>query len=154
MPMKKKQSGLALIELAISLSVLTTIAFGITEFGRAIYQYNTLVKAARDGVRFLAVRDPSAVGTLAEARCVVVYGNPSCSGQALASNLAVDMVSVCHAMDPACAATHQAQGASPVINLVTVTIGATTPYVFQSLASFVVPDIQFGAISATMRQVL
>jgi hypothetical protein len=63
-------------------------------------------------------------------------------------------VSVCHAMDPVCAPTHQSQGASPVINLVTVTIGgANAPFTFQSLFSFVVPDIPFGAISATMRQV-
>ena len=155
MKARRTQSGVALIELSISIFLLVAIVFGITEFGRAIYQYNTLVKAARDGVRFLAVKDPSAAGTIAEARCVVVYGNPSCSGQPVAPGLTVAMVSVCHALDPACAATHQAQGASPVINLVTVTIGGTAvPYVFQSIASFVVPDIPFAAIHATMRQVL
>jgi hypothetical protein len=57
-------------------------------------------------------------------------------------------------MDPLCVLTHQSQGASPVMNLVTVTIGGVnTPFTFQSLFSFVVPDITFGAISATMRQV-
>ena len=151
----KSQSGVALIELGISIFLLVTIVFGITEFGRAVYQYNALAKAARDGVRFLAVKDATVPGTVAEAKCVVVYGNLSCSGSPLVPNLTVAMVSVCQPLDPACTATHQAQGASPVINLVTVTIGGgTTPYVFQSLASFVVPDIAFSAISATMRQVL
>ena len=149
------QRGVALLELALSLSLLITIVFGITEFGRAILQYNTLAKAARDAARFLAVRDPSAAGAIADAKCMAVYGNPNCTGNALASGLTTAMVSVCYAADLACAATHQSQGASPVINLVTVTIGgANNPYTFTSAIAFVVPSFDFGAISATMRQVL
>lgn len=155
MSSKTKQQGVALIELAIIITVLITITFGITEFGRAIYQYNTLAKAVRDGARFLAVRDPAAPASISGVQCMVVHGNPGCTGPALVPGLTSSMVSVCHAMDPACAATHQSQGASPVINLVTVTIGgANAPFTFQSLVSFVVPDIPFGAISATMRQVM
>jgi Flp pilus assembly protein TadG len=150
-----KQRGVALLELALSLSLLVTIVFGITEFGRAILQYNTLAKAARDAARFLAVRDPSAAGAVSDAKCIAVYGNPNCTGNALASGLSTAMVSVCYAADPACAATHQSQGSSPVINLVTVTIGgATNPYTFSSAIAFVVPNFNFGAISVTMRQVL
>lgn len=152
---KKKQQGLALIELGLIIALLIAITFGITEFGRAMYQYNTLAKAARDGARFLAVRNPSDPIALSQVQCMVVHGNPGCSGATLVPGLTLSMVSVCHAMDPLCAATHQAQGASPVINLVTVTIGgANAPFTFQSLFSFVVPDIQFGAITATMRQVM
>jgi hypothetical protein len=63
------------------------------------------------------------------------------------------MVSVCDAL--ACPATHAAQGAAPVLNLVTVTIGGpNAPYTFVSLVPFVVPDITFGPISVTMKQVL
>ena len=155
MSSKTKQQGVALIELAIIITVLITITFGITEFGRAIYQYNTLAKAVRDGARFLAVRDPAAPASISGVQCMVVHGNPGCTGPALVPGLTSSMVSVCHAMDPACAATHQSQGASPVINLVTVTVGgANAPFTFQSLVTFVVPNIQFGAISATMRQVM
>ena len=155
MSSKTKQQGVALIELAIIITVLITITFGITEFGRAIYQYNTLAKTVRDGARFLAVRDPAAPASISGVQCMVVHGNPGCTGPALVPGLTSSMVSVCHAMDPACAATHQSQGASPVINLVTVTIGgANAPFTFQSLVTFVVPNIQFGAISATMRQVM
>src|SRR5512145_2948619 len=150
MSSKKKQQGLALIELGLIIALLIAITFGITEFGRAMYQYNTLAKAARDGARFLAVRNPSDPIALSQVQC-----NPGCSGATLVPGLTLSMVSVCHAMDPLCAATHQSQGASPVINLVTVTIGgANAPFTFQSLFSFVVPDIQFGAITATMRQVM
>ena len=63
------------------------------------------------------------------------------------------MVSVCDAL--ACPGTHAAQGAAPVLNLVTVTIGGpNAPYTFVSLVPFVVPDIAFGPISVTMKQVL
>jgi Flp pilus assembly protein TadG len=149
------QRGVALLELALSLSLLITIVFGITEFGRAIFQYNTLAKAARDAARYLVVRDPSAAGVVADAKCMAVYGNPTCTGNALVSGLTTAMVTVCYAADPACAATHQSQGASPVINLVTVTIGgANNPYTFTSALSFIVPNFDFGAISVTMRQVL
>jgi Flp pilus assembly protein TadG len=149
------QRGVALLELALSLSLLITIVFGITEFGRAIFQYNTLAKAARDTARYLVVRDPSAAGVVDDAKCMAVYGNPTCAGNALVAGLTTAMVTVCYAADPACAATHQSQGASPVINLVTVTIGgANNPYTFTSAMSFIVPSFDFGAISVTMRQVL
>jgi Flp pilus assembly protein TadG len=149
------QRGVAFLELALSLSLLITIVFGITEFGRAIFQYNTLAKAARDAARYLVVRDPSAAGVVADAKCMAVYGNPNCTGNVLVSGLTTAMVTVCYAADPACAATHQSQGASPVINLVTVTIGgANNPYTFSSALSFIVPNFDFGAISVTMRQVL
>ena len=151
---RTRQQGVALIELGLILTLLVAITFGITEFGRAIYQYNTLAKAARDGARYLAVRDPGAPASVSGVQCMVVHGNPGCTGPTLVPGLTVSMVSVCHAMDPLCVLTHQSQGASPVINLVTVTIGgANAPFTFQSLFSFVVPDIPFGAISATMRQV-
>ena len=150
-----QQRGIALLELALSLSLLVTIVFGITEFGRAIFQYNTLAKAARDAARYLSVRDPSAAGAADAAKCMVVYGNPTCAGNALVSGLTTAMVTVCYAADPACAGTNQSQGASPVINLITVTIGgANNPYTFASAMSFIVPSFDFGAISVTMRQVL
>jgi len=149
------QKGAALIELAITLTLLVTIVFGITEFGRAIIQYDTLAKSARDAARFLAVRDPSASGAVSDAKCMAVYGNPNCTGSPLAAGLTLAMVSVCYAADPTCSATHQSQGSAPVINLVSVTIGgANNPYAFQSAVPFVVPSFSFGAISVTMRQVL
>jgi Flp pilus assembly protein TadG len=150
-----RQRGVALVELAIALSLLVTIVFGITEFGRAIFQYNTLAKSVRDAARFLAVRDPGSATSIDQTKCIAVYGNPECSGTPLVVGLTTSMISVCQAMDPSCAPTHQAQGASPVINLVSVTIGgANTPYSFTSVVPFVVPSFTFGAITATMRQVL
>jgi Flp pilus assembly protein TadG len=151
---RTRQRGLALVELGISIFVLISIAFGITEFGRAIYQYNTLAKAARDATRFLSTRDAIDAAAKDQARCLAVFGNPTCTGAPLVAGLTTAMVSICDAV--ACPADHAAQGSAPVLNLVSVTIGGpnAAPYTFNSLASFVVPDIQFGPIGATMKQVL
>jgi Flp pilus assembly protein TadG len=153
MSLRQRQKGVALIELGITIVVLVTIVFGITEFGRAIYQYNTLAKATRDAVRYLSTKAPGDATAIAEARCFAVFGNPACTGSPLASGLTTAMVAVCDASS--CAATHQSQSAAPVINLVTVTIGgASNPYTFNSIVQFVVPSFAFGSISASMRQVL
>lgn len=153
MPTKSRQRGLALVELGLSMSFLLLLVFGITEFGRAIYQYDTIAKAARDAVRYLSTQAPGSATALAEAKCLAVYGNPSCSGDPLLAGLTVSMVSVCDAS--ACSATNQAQGSAPVIDLVTLTIGGgNTPFTFTSLMPFLVPNITFGPVSVTMRQVL
>ena len=149
-----RQRGVALVEFAISAFVLMTIAFGITEFGRAMYQYNTLAKAARDAARFLSTRDPTDTAAKDQARCLVVYGHPACTGTPLVPGLTLTMVNICDAL--ACPADHAAQGSAPVVSLVTVSIGGgnATPYLFDSLVSFIGPDFSFSRISVTMRQVL
>jgi TadE-like protein len=151
---RNRQRGVALLELAISTFVLITIAFGITEFGRAIYQYNTLAKAARDAARFLSTRDPTDTASKDQAKCLVVHGHPACTGDPLVPGLTLAHVSICDAL--ACPADHAAQGSAPVVSLVTVSIGGAnaTPYIFDSLVSFIVPDFSFSPISVTMRQVL
>jgi Flp pilus assembly protein TadG len=148
-----RQRGVALVELAISLLLLLTIAFGITEFGRAIYEYNTLAKAARDAVRYLSVRAPGDATAATSAKCLVVHGNTACTGPALAPALTTAIVTVCDSIS--CPADHALQGAAPVLNLVSVTIGGpNAPYTFNSMFSFFVPDFAFGPISVTMKQVL
>lgn len=145
---------MALLELAIAMSVLLAITFGITEYGRAIYQYDILAKAVRDAARFLSMRDATDVAAKNQAKCLAVYGNPACTGAPLVPGLTTAMVSICDAL--ACPADHAAQGSAPVLNLVSVTIGGpnAAPYTFNSLVSFIVPDIQFAPIGATMKQVL
>lgn len=147
----RKQQGVALIEFGITLSVLIALVFGITEFGRAIYQYDALAKAARDATRYLSTKaagDPVAQG---EAICLAVHGKPTCTGDTLAPGLTTAMVSICD--EVSCPATHQAQGSAPVIRLVTLTIGgANNPFIFNTVVPFIVPNIPFGPISVTMKQ--
>lgn len=151
--MKKpiQQKGVAAVELAILLPLLLFIVFGITEFGRALYSYNTILKGTRDAARYAMTQQPGG-GADAVTQCLAVYGNTDCSGDPLAPGLTTTMVSVCDWQR--CPATNQAQGAAPVINLVTVTVSG---YTFQSFVPFVTAGLQyiiFAPISTTMEGIL
>ena len=58
----KWQAGLAAIEFALILPTLLILAFGVIDFGRVLFQYDTLNKSTRDATRYLAavVRPPAA----------------------------------------------------------------------------------------------
>jgi Flp pilus assembly protein TadG len=151
----QKQRGVAAVEFALLIIPMLLMVFGITEYGRAMYQYNTLVKSTRDAARFLTTQaSGSGVDT---AKCLAVYGQKVCSGPKVVANLNVSMVSVCDSVS--CPATHAAVATgSGVVNLVTVVISG---YQFESAVSFNVgglsiglPNVTFGDISTTMRQVL
>jgi Flp pilus assembly protein TadG len=140
--MKSRQHGGALIELALSLPLLLIMTLITTEFGRAMYQYNTITKSVRDAVRYLSVQTP---GThITEAQNLVVYGTITPGTTPLALGLSV----VAHVPAP----TWQTEGTTPVINTVTVRV---TNYTFQSMLPSVFGinfgNIPFGTISATMR---
>lgn len=146
----RKQRGVASVELGILLVPLVLLTFGTSEYGRAIYQYNTLAKSSRDAARFLSGQGPGDAADLDMAKCLAVYGNTDCSGSTLLPGLTTDMVSVCDSSY--CPSTHQNQATgSGVINLVTVTISG---YQFSSLVPFVAPSVTFNNISTTMRQIL
>lgn len=58
----KTQAGLAAIEFALILPTLLVLGFGVIDFGRVLFQYDTLTKSTRDATRYLAaiVRPPAA----------------------------------------------------------------------------------------------
>ena len=133
------------MEFALVLPLLLLLTMTTTEFGRAIYQYNTIVKSLRDASRYLSMQTPNT--KLAEAKNLVVFGNIAGAGQPLVPGLTVAKVSI-----PA----WQQVGSNPVINTVKVTV---TGYKFHSLFARVFGvafgdingDITYGPISATMR---
>ena len=147
--MKHHQAGVALIEFALVLPFLLLLAFVTTEYGRALYQYNTLTKSVRDAVRFLSIQAP---GTMtAQAKNLVVFGDVTDTGTPLAIGLALDQVKT---------PTWQPSGVGPVINTVTVTIaGCATSAppcykfvpVFSGAFGVNFGDVDFADISATMR---
>jgi len=151
----EKQGGAAAVEFALLIIPMLVMVFGITEFGRAMYQYNTLVKLTRDATRYLTTQ---AAGTgVGTAQCLAVYGNTTCTAPALLPGLTTTMVTECDATN--CPGTHSAVATGAgAVNLVTVTISG---YQFQSLVNFTIggfgvgmPNITFGAVSTTMRQIL
>ena len=69
-----QQHGQSVLEFAMVLPLLLLIVFGIIEFGRAYYQYNTLTKAIRDGARYMSKHVYSATYETST-KNLVVYGN-------------------------------------------------------------------------------
>jgi Flp pilus assembly protein TadG len=159
-PFRTEKGALA-VEFAILAIPLLVILTGLTEYGRALYYYNSLAKAVRDGARLLSTQtpaDPGYAALAASVTCTVVYGNGACTGEPLVPGLTTAMVSIC---DPiACPGTHAAvPTGTGVANLVTVQVGGQAGYTFGSMAPFMpalfgVPSIDFAPIGATLRQVL
>jgi len=141
-----RDRGVAAVEFALLLPVMLALAFGASELGRAIYTYNTLDKAVRDGVRHLSQHGPGDATITSEARCLAVFGNLNCTGTALAPGLTTGAVTVCDSVS--CPLTHLAQPTgSGVRNLVTLSI---TGYAFNSAVTYVIPNLNFNNISVTM----
>jgi len=157
---KKKQRGVALVELAIVLPLLLAICFAITEFGRAFYTYDTLAKSARDAARYLTTQAAGSGWTTA--RNLVAYGNPAGTGSPLVPGLdSSNMSSKVTICDASNCPGNLNQGSNPVINTVTVTI---TGYQFAPVINILaftnfytggtnsITSITFGDIAVTMRQ--
>src|SRR4029453_7730265 len=69
MSLRRRERGAALVEFAIVSIVFFTFVFGVTEFGRMIYEYNLIATATRDGARWACVRGtnsghPAGVSTI------------------------------------------------------------------------------------------
>ena len=81
----KAQRGLAMVELVITLPLLALLMLAFGEFGRMLFQYNSLMQASRDAGRFVASQawdanqgklDLSAA-LLSKTKNVAVYGVPA-----------------------------------------------------------------------------
>lgn len=138
-----QQQGAALIELALSIPFMIMLSMIVIEFGRALYEYNTVTKSVRDAVRYLSANTPNTL--CPDAQNLVVYGTTTAGSQPLAPGLKTSAVSC----------SWQTTGALPLINTVTVTV---TGYHFTSpissvfgLQLFTNGGINFGNITATMR---
>ena len=139
--MRNSQRGVALVEFALILPLLLLMSFIVIDYSRALYQYNTLTKSVRDAARFLSMQSPGSGG--AQAKNLVVYGNPAGTGSPLVIGLNTSLV-----RDP----VWQLAGTSPVINTVTIRISG---YTFTPMIARVFGvnfgAITYGDITATMR---
>lgn len=156
-----RERGVAAVEFAIVLLPLLIIAFGAAEYGRAIYQFNTLVKSVRSAVRMLASTSATSPGYAAvvdQAKCMAVYGSTDCKGSPLAPGLSISHIKVCDRGSWSdCSGTSQSDYLNvPVtglnIDLVAVRVSG---YTYQYLGlPFVTPQssVNFSTIEATMMQ--
>jgi hypothetical protein len=145
--MKTLQHGVAVVEFALVLPLLVLLTFMTTEFGRALYQYNTLTKSARDAARYLSQQTPDDPAAVATARNLVLYGNPANTGTPVALGLTDS-----HVQAPV---WRIEEGSVPPISTVTVEI---RNYTFRPLLASVfrvsfAPGgvLTIPAIRATMR---
>jgi Flp pilus assembly protein TadG len=138
--MKREQGG-AIVEFVLVMPLMLILIFITTEFGRAYYQYNTLAKNVREAARYLSVRAPNV--NVAQAKNIIVYGNPAGSGSPVMPRLSLSNVP-----NP----TYATIGTLPVLTTVTVTV---TGYTFQpmvtSVFGFPLNAFTFSPIRATMR---
>jgi hypothetical protein len=159
--MKKGQRGVAIVEFALILPFLLLLTFITTEFGRAIWEYNTLTKSVRDASRYLAIQP---VGTkITEARNLMVYGklNATDSDVPLALNLSLANVPVSNPLTSTDCCFWQeitstpVNGSAPVIRIVTVRItGYTFNSMFNSVLGHPFGPLTFPDITASMRTFL
>jgi Flp pilus assembly protein TadG len=154
---RRRARGVAAVELGFLLIPLVVLVFGVTEYGRAIYTYNTITKSARDAARYLTSKTPGSTADHQAAACLVVTGDASHSGATctssvvLAPGLTPDMVETCDAVLTCAGVTSTFSTGSGTINTVHVGISG---YPFTSVVDFVAPSINFNNISVTMRSQL
>lgn len=99
----KRMRGVAAVEFALVLIPLVLLVAGVSEFGRAIYQYEALTKSTRNAARYLSEflpTDASYPTYKSEALCLAVYGNTGCTGSSLVSGLTTNIVVVCDSTAP------------------------------------------------------
>jgi len=95
-----------MIELTIALPVLLFMCLATAEFGRALFQYNTLTKSVRDGARHaanVALLGSTGVVNITDAslqtdiKTLVVHANTGGSGAILLPGLSTNDVTVTNA---------------------------------------------------------
>lgn len=132
--LRRRVRGFAAVELALLLPTFLFVMVATAEAGRALYQYNGLTKAVRDGAQYIARYGVEAgTGVLAPtgahetaARNLVVFGSPA-AGTALLPGMTTSQVAITYDAFPAGGAT----------NFVTVTATYTfTPLGSNLLAAF------------------
>lgn len=146
-----KQAGSVIVEFAILLVPLLILAFGVTELGRAVFQYNAIAKSVRDSARHLSQYAPGDNERKNEARALVTCGKLVCgpSDKPLVPGMTASLVSI---SDRLSNDNYNLQSTGRgTVNLVRVEVNGFT---FQSMAPAFVPNVTFAPIHVTMMQVL
>lgn len=99
---RKKQRGVAMIEMVIVTPLMLLLVLGVAEIGKALMQYTTLTKHVRDAARHVAGR--ALLGTtgtvlitpdlVTQAANITAFGNIVGAGTPLLPNLSPAQVSV------------------------------------------------------------
>lgn len=90
------QRGNAILEFALSFTLLWTVFSGVFQFGYSMYVYNSLATAVTEGAHYAARVDFDSPGYtfVNQVKNMVVYGSPTGGGTPLAPGLSSGQVSV------------------------------------------------------------
>lgn len=89
---RPSQRGQTLVEFALVVMVFLVVMFGLLEFARALWTWNTIVQATRAGARFAVVETP--LGNNDAIKNYVVYLNSAGSGDPVLPGLTTSNVTV------------------------------------------------------------
>jgi Flp pilus assembly protein TadG len=92
----RSQKGQSLVEMALVSLVFFFLLFGILEFSRALYYYNTIVQNTRAAARWAVVNvlNNSDAADITSTRNIVLYGSPTGSGNPVLPGMTAAMVNV------------------------------------------------------------
>jgi TadE-like protein len=89
----RDESGIQLVEVTIVIPIFLMLFAATAEFGRYFYEYTTLAKAARVGVRHLSIA-PTLPDEDSNAQKLVVYGNKNGTGTPILPGLELSHVKI------------------------------------------------------------
>ncbi|MCB1907101.1 MAG: pilus assembly protein [Rhodocyclaceae bacterium] len=150
--------GVAAVELALLSIPLMMLTVAAVDFARAMFVYDQLAKAARDGARYLSLFDPTVAAEYptdaAKSRMLYGSASPGDSPSPIVPGLTTAMIKICDRIDASACDGETFGGVvtpSGSINLVKVKIEG---YVFTPIFPGVsrLATITFEPIAATMRQ--
>jgi Flp pilus assembly protein TadG len=137
---RRKQQGQTLVEFALACVLFLALLFGIIEFARALWTWNTIVQATRAGARFAVVEVPDANDV--PTKNFVVYYNAAGTGDPILPGLGTTNVSVAYLKNDGTAAASKA-----VADVVQVGI---TGYTFNFIVPFFGGGITLPAFTTTL----
>ncbi len=144
---RHRQRGQGLVEFALIFPVLILVLFGLIDLGRAVYDFNTLASASRQGVRIAIVNQNGAgAGCVGAGSSTPDTTKLSAHDCAVAAAIAVGNVTVSVTyMDPTDTTT-----CSPVA--VGCLAEVTTTYQFQAITPIISSLLGSIAMSSTSKE--
>ncbi len=139
----KNQKGQAVVEMAFIILVFLFVVFGITEFARALYTYNTIVQSTRAAARWAVVNvtGNSDATNIDKTKNIVVYGDPNVSsGDPLLNGLTKG------AVDVSVQTIEADSGGTPISQKISVTVSG---YQFRFLVP-IAPNITIPAFETSL----
>lgn len=125
---RQRQGGVAAVEFALLVFLMLLIGAGIVEFGRAVWHYDALAKATRDGARYMSTVSMPALATEIDTAEDLVITAATAAG--VPNFTAADVTVTC---GPTACASAAAPGDVAQVTVdvsYSMTLGAWFPFIF------------------------